>query len=146
MRNDDGRFFRLDLNVQLPSVQGGSRCGGRSSDGARTRTGRAASKAYQLGEERYLERWLALFKNRSKKDAWLIYTGGSGYPALGTFYRHVRDEGIEKYLRQHFGCDLEKVLHKLRVEDQEITVLLKSAEKLGVRRHAGDEDESLLPE
>lgn len=92
------------------------------------------SKARRLGEERYLERWLALFKNKNKKEAWLIYTGGDGYPALGTFYTHVRDEGIEKYLTQHFSYDLDKVLRKLRVDDQEITALLKAAEKLRLRR------------
>lgn len=91
---------------------------------------RLLSEASRLGRERYLERWLGLFANKSKKDAWFIYTRGRGYPALGTFYKHIREDGIEKYLRQHFEYDLPKVLSTLRVDDPEIAALLRDAEKL----------------
>jgi hypothetical protein len=91
------------------------------------------AKAHRLGRERYQQPWLALFENKTKKEAWMIHTGGRGYPALGTFYNHVRGDGVEKYLRQHFEYDLERVLRVLRANDAEIKDLLERAEKLRVR-------------
>jgi len=91
------------------------------------------SRAGELARERYFEAWLNLFSGKSKKKAWLIYTGGRGYPALGTFYKHVRDfEGVEKYLRRSFEHDIDKILRSLRVDDSEVTAMLRAAEKLRV--------------
>lgn len=83
-------------------------------------------RAKQLAKDRYLERWLALFAELSKKAAWERYTGGSGYPALGTFYQHVKHSGsLSKYMEWCFPNDLQKSLRILDVEDKEIEGLLK---------------------
>ena len=50
-------------------------------------------QARSLARERHLARWLSPFENCSIKEAWLHYTGGSGHPALGTFYKHVKHAG-----------------------------------------------------
>jgi hypothetical protein len=81
------------------------------------------SKAFKIAEERYLARWLAIFANKSKKEAWLLYTGGSGYPALGTFYKHVKEEGVDHYLRWSFSSDFRSALHKMNVVDKDIQEL-----------------------
>jgi hypothetical protein len=60
-----------------------------------------------------------------KKAAWPRYTGGSGYPALGTFYKHVKDAGgVNAYMRRCFESDIEEALRKLPIEDNEIEELL----------------------
>jgi hypothetical protein len=88
--------------------------------------------ARSIAEKRYLNRWLGMFRNKSKKEAWLLYTGGSGYPALGTFYKHVKEaDGVEPYLRNHFGYDFSKALRALKIKDLEIENLLSDARKLG---------------
>ena len=87
--------------------------------------------AKQLATDRYLEKWLALFTGMSKKAAWERYTGGSGYPALGTFYQHVKHSGsLSRYMEWCFPNDLEKSLQTLGVEDKEIQALLKEHSRL----------------
>jgi hypothetical protein len=87
-------------------------------------------KAKHLAQERYLVKWLARFQGVSKKQAWLMYTGGSGYPALGTFYKHVRDMGIEKYLVHEFSYHFEEALKQMAISDTEINELLEAHERL----------------
>jgi hypothetical protein len=56
-------------------------------------------KAQNLAMERYLAKWLALFAGMTKKAVWERYTGGSGYPALSTFYQHVKHTGsVDEYM------------------------------------------------
>lgn len=87
--------------------------------------------AKQLATERYLDRWLALFAATTKKAAWERYTGGSGYPALGTFYQHVKHSGsLSKYMEWCLPNDLERSLKILGVEDTEIEALLKEHSRL----------------
>jgi hypothetical protein len=88
------------------------------------------SKAIRIAQKRYLERWLAMYANKSKKEAWLLYTGGSGYPALGTFYKHVKDEGVECYLRRSFSEDFPRALHTMKVVDNGIQKLLKARDRI----------------
>jgi hypothetical protein len=49
--------------------------------------------AKKLATDRYLTNWLALYSGVASKAAWQLYTGGSDYPALGTFYKHVKHAG-----------------------------------------------------
>lgn len=96
------------------------------------------AKAVQIAERRYLVRWLAMYEGKNKKAAWLIYTGGAGYPALGTFYRHVKfDGGVEQYLRRSFSHDFQKALAKMKVKDTEIEELL--AERAGIAAPSNNE-------
>ncbi len=88
-------------------------------------------QAQQLATERYLPQWLALFAGMTKKAAWERYTGGSGYPALGTFYQHVKHSGsLSQYMEWCLTNDLERSLCVLEVEDQEIDTLLQERARL----------------
>lgn len=89
------------------------------------------TRAVKIAEKRYLARWLAMYEGKNKKAAWLLYTGGSGYPALGTFYKHVKFDGsVEQYLRRSFSHDFQKVLKQMKVKDREIDELLAAREKI----------------
>jgi hypothetical protein len=89
------------------------------------------AKAVQIAEKRYLARWLAMYEGKNKKAAWQLYTGGSGYPALGTFYKHVKFDGtVEQYLRRSFSHDFQKALKQMKVKDREIDELLSAREKI----------------
>ena len=89
------------------------------------------AKAQKLSETRYLARWEQFFYNRNKKECWSILTNaGARYPALGTFYKHVRDEGISKYLQRFFRNDNERALTILDVDDAEIRNLRTEAATL----------------
>ncbi|WP_157466893.1 hypothetical protein [Edaphobacter aggregans] len=88
-------------------------------------------RAQQLTTERYLLQWLALFAGMTKKAAWERYTGGSGYPALGTFYLHVKHSGsLGKYMEWCLTNDLERSLGVLEVKDKEIDALLQERAQL----------------
>lgn len=88
-------------------------------------------RAQELATERYLARWLALFGGMTNKAAWQRYTGGLGYPALGTFYKHVKDSGsLHKYMEECLKSDLERSLRALGVEDKEIDALLQERARL----------------
>jgi hypothetical protein len=79
-----------------------------------------------LASQRYLEDWLASFSGLSRKDAWKKHTGGSGYPALGTFYLHVRQAGsLPNYLKSCFDLQFPEVLEKLGIRDADIAAILK---------------------
>jgi hypothetical protein len=87
-------------------------------------------KAKRLAQERYLGKWLERFQGASKKQAWLLYTGGAGYPALGTFYKHVKEMGLEKYLTHVFSYHFEDALKQLAIADPEINELLEARERI----------------
>src|SRR5262245_4745909 len=60
-------------------------------------------QARVLAENRYMQTWLDRFTGISAKVAWLLYTGGSGYPCLGTFYKHAKwHGGVIEYMRWRF--------------------------------------------
>jgi len=90
-------------------------------------------KAKQIATNRYQKKWLVLFDLLSKKAAWKLYTGGVGYPALGTFYLHVKHHGgLNKYMKWCFENDLEHCLEILNVKDKEVQALLKERTRLWV--------------
>lgn len=85
----------------------------------------------QLASDRYLAKWLALFEGATKKAAWERYTGKAGYPALGTFYQHIKHSGsLNKYMESCFTNDLELSLRVLGVQDKEIDALLQERAQL----------------
>lgn len=88
-------------------------------------------KTLALATERYCAAWLELFAGMTKKAAWQRYTGGKGYPALGTFYQHVKHAGgLSQHLEWCLKNDLEHCLKVLGIEDGEIKALLKEREQL----------------
>jgi hypothetical protein len=72
-----------------------------------------------------------LFEGMTKKAAWDRYTGGSGYPALGTFYQHVKHSGsLSKYTEWCLTGEPDRSLLILGVDDKEIAALLKERTEL----------------
>ena len=88
------------------------------------------SKAKDFAVSRYLEQWLGMFSNLNKKEAWQLYTNGTEYPALGTFYKHVKEEGVLPYMERNFKSDFEKILDKMDIQDDEIKVLLHQKNRI----------------
>lgn len=127
---DDWNRIRSSTSINCPICRAEADAKEKASMVRERKREELLAKAHRLAERRYLEQWLAMFRGKTKKDAWLVYTGGRGYPALGTFYNHVRDDGVETYLRQHFQYDLETAMKKLCVKDSEIETLLRSADEL----------------
>lgn len=100
------------------------------------------NKARKLATDRYQQKWLNLYSDLTKKAAWQRYTGGSGYPALGTFYKHVKHAGgVPEYMRWSFESDFEDALRKMDIEDKDIIKLLsqRSDEITRPLRHPFDE-------
>ena len=128
---DDWNRTRSSTEVHCPKCREKKQ---REIDAERTREKKwdeLLQRAQQLATERYLAQWLALFAGMTKKAAWERYTGGSGYPALGTFYQHVKHSGsLGKYMEWCLTSDLERSLRVLEVEDKEINVLLRERAQL----------------
>jgi hypothetical protein len=86
-------------------------------------------KAKDLATKRHLDKWLDLYARVTKKEAWRRYTGGSGYPTLGTFYKHVKDfGGVTEYMRWCFSNHFEEALKALAVKDDDVEALLAERE------------------
>lgn len=86
-------------------------------------------KAKVMAESRYLQEWVDRYADMSKVDAWRLYTGGVGYPSLGTFRKHVKEEGFDKYFQRVFSHRFEEALEKMGVADPEIEELLTQIEQ-----------------
>ncbi len=122
---DDWNRSRPSQVIHCPT------CEAAHSEVLRQRKQNEADRAALLGEaqrlakERYLSRWLALFEGKSRKAAWQTFTGGAGYPALETFYKHVREKGgVAEYMTWCFHQEVRHALRILQVEDADITDLL----------------------
>lgn len=87
-------------------------------------------QARLLANERYLEKWVSQFSGLTKKAAWELYTGGRGYPALGTFYTHLKDRSIEEYMRREFLYKFEDALEKMQTVDKDIEELLRERDSV----------------
>ena len=127
---DDWNRIRNHTDIHCP------RCLKKATQDAEARERKEALKealyeeAQKLAEKRYLEQWLALYTGLATKEAWQRHTGGSGYPALGTFYKHVKDAGsLTEYMRWRFLSDFEDALRKMAVNDEDIQKLLSQREQ-----------------
>lgn len=87
-------------------------------------------KALEIATRRYMPQWEALFVGISKKEAWALCVNGNGYPALGTFYKHVKESGLEKYIQHVFFYSFPEALIKMSISDPEIDALLASCERI----------------
>lgn len=87
-----------------------------------------------IAEARYLESWLKIFAGLTKRAAWERLTeGGKSYPALGTFYKHVRDfGGLQPYLIWSFKSDLKHAIKVGSIRDAELEELLAEYDRLWV--------------
>jgi len=86
-------------------------------------------KANDLLEKRYLNQWLSFFKGKRRKEIWRLLTdSGSEYPALSTFYRQIKEDGPEKYLKEYFKNNRQKVFKFLNIKDSEVQHNFNQAE------------------
>lgn len=75
--------------------------------------------------ERFLPVFVNHFAGLSKKEVWERLHKGSQYPALGTFYSHIRSYGsVEAYLEKHFLREL-GVYFPATFKDQQIEARLR---------------------
>jgi hypothetical protein len=88
-------------------------------------------EAQKIAADRYLTIWLNRYAGLSKKEAWQQYTGGTGYPSLGTFYKHVQHAGgLTEYMTWCFDTNFPGALQALSVNDPEIQKLLAERDRL----------------
>ena len=87
-------------------------------------------KAKSLAVDRYLDAWLEKFEGLNKKQAWEILTDKSGYPSLGTFYKHTKEEGMPKYIKRQFEQDFEACLEKLGISDENIVKIINERDNI----------------
>jgi|SRR5215831_10863702 len=127
MEMDDWNRTRSSTEIHCPD------CRARAALEAKERAQRAAGnealydQARNLATDRYMPKWLDLYAGLTKKAAWQRYTGGCGYPALGTFYKHVKHAGgVTTYMRSCFESDFEEALQKMSIEGKEINKLLSA--------------------
>lgn len=83
-----------------------------------------------MAEARYLLRWLGLFDGLNKRQVWAKLFKEHGYPSLQTFYKHVKHETLDGYLRRTFFHDVERALALLNVSDNGIAAALRELASL----------------
>lgn len=128
--SDDWGRFRSSLRFHCVRCEGEYRAAMQRREDDLQQRRDLLSNAIALATDRYLARWLSLFEGKTKKAAWLIYTGGEGYPALGTFYDHVRTDGLVPYMSRRFVHDLPRVLEVLGVKDPDVEALLRQRDAI----------------
>jgi hypothetical protein len=128
---DDWNRTRNSTEIHCPTCLSKREQEFEADQNREDRRARLLGRAQQLVSDRYCSRWLDLFAGMTKKAAWLRYTGGVGYPALGTFYQHVNDSGgLTEHLVWCLTNDLERSMGVLGIEDAEIKKALKERERL----------------
>ena len=83
-----------------------------------------------MAEARYLLRWLGLFDGLNKRQVWAKLFKEHGYPSLQTFYKHVKHETLDGYLRRTFFQDIREALALLCTSDSEIELAITELAKL----------------
>ncbi|MGD0445794.1 MAG: hypothetical protein ABSA39_17815 [Edaphobacter sp.] len=128
---DDWNRTRNSIEIHCPKCQEKKQREIEAEQAREKTRDELLKRAQQLTTERYLPQWLALFAGMTKKAAWERYTGGADYPALGTFYQHVKHSGsLSKYMEWCLTSDLERSLGVLEVNDKEIDTLLQERARL----------------
>jgi hypothetical protein len=128
---DDWNRTRSSIEIHCPKCRDRERRQWEADQAREKRRAELLRTAQQLASDRYLAKWLALFEGVTKKAAWERYTGQAGYPALGTFYQHIKHSGsLNKYMDSCFTNDLERSLRVLGVQDEDIDALLEERAQL----------------
>tara|TARA_R110002049_G_scaffold306155_1_gene504128 strand:- start:1046 stop:1522 length:477 start_codon:yes stop_codon:yes gene_type:complete len=122
-RSNDWGQFEETLIIHCPVCQAARKV-------IRQRRVELKEKVKLLAGSRYLAMWLALFDGLNKRQAWYRLTGENGYPSLGTFYKHVKHEGVDHYLRRVFYQDIAAALSLLGVTDEEVNSALDELNSL----------------
>lgn len=99
-------------------------------DAVRRRRAELKATIQALAEQRYLDAWLKKFKGLNKREIWSRITNKYGYPSLGTFYKHTKSEGLDRYLRRNFFDDVEQSLAILGESDEQISMALAELDSL----------------
>lgn len=128
---DDWNRMRSSTEIHCPKCRDKEQQQREADQARETRREELLRTAQYLASNRYLARWLALFDGMTKKGAWERYTGKEGYPALGTFYQHIKHFGsLEKYMEWCLANDLQRSLRVMGIQDNEIDALLQEREQL----------------
>ena len=92
----------------------------------------AERELHDLFRRRYWERLMEHFDGMSKKDIWEGLTGGgTGYPVLSTFYKHVHDDGLENVIDGFVNSrGIGRISALLSVSDTDISTLLDDISSL----------------
>jgi hypothetical protein len=128
---DDWNRMRSSTEINCPKCKARKQQQWEANQVREKRREELLRTAQHLASDRYLARWLALFDGMTKKAAWERYTGKAGYPALGTFYLHIKHFGsLKKYMEWCLTNDLGRSLRVLGVQDTEIGALLQERAQL----------------
>jgi hypothetical protein len=127
---DDWNRLRHHTRIGCKVCRAKAKADERAEQQRQRERDKLVSKAERIAERRYMKRWLEIFENRNKHEIWLLLTDGDGYPALRTFYKQVKGEGLSQYLRRNFFEDLPGALTKMGVEDNDIQDLLAASERI----------------
>ena len=103
----------------------------KKANGLEKSAKRLIGDAVHLAQSRYEDRWLAHFKDKTKKEIWAELTrNGEKYPSLGTFYKHVGSEGMSAYLSRYFEKEhILDIFRILNISDDKILLKLTEADK-----------------
>jgi hypothetical protein len=127
---DDWNRMRSSTEIHCPKCRDKEQQQRKADQAREKRREELLHTAQHLALDRYLARWLASFDGMTKKAAWERYTAKEGYPALGTFYQHIKHFGsLKKYMEWCLTNDLERSLRVLGVQDKEIDALLLEREQ-----------------
>ena len=96
-----------------------------------------------LATKRYLEKWLAYFKEfKTKKAIWNEIKRQDEnyphifYPSLSTFYSHIKNKGVDNYLRNFFSIEnFPLIFNKIRVEDIDIDKIIQDINALKLQEN-----------
>ena len=127
---DDWNRVRTSREINCPECMEKERIRNAEESARENRRIELYHQAKQVAESRYLEQWLGMYEGLNKKEAWELFTGGSGYPSLGTFYKHVKESGVISYMRWYFSNRFENSLKAMGINDSEIVDLLNERDRI----------------
>jgi hypothetical protein len=122
---DDWNRCRTSTKIVCPS------CGRKNSEALgliaahEAKGQKLRGLAEREAKERFLAAFLAKFSGSSRKEIGEELFHGRHYPALGTFYAHVKASGsVEAYLGKYLVQELDAVFPKM-FKDERIEELLR---------------------
>ncbi len=127
---DDWNRVRNHKEINCPECREQDRIKTEENNAKEEKRKSLHDKARNIAVSRYLDQWLAMFRDLNKKEAWQLYTKETGYPTLSTFYKHVKDKGVLLYMERNFKSEFEKTLGIMGVQDSEIKDLLHQKDSI----------------
>lgn len=89
------------------------------------------AKAKAIAIDKYSRLWIERFNGHNLKQIREPIKNNYGYPALGTFYKHVKEDGgRDEYLQKAFADKPFERTKELGIKDHQVEELLKEARSL----------------